>query len=226
MIKKLLSISADAKTIKGEKLGYRTAILYLQPCSEVCPWSTKGCRQGCLNTAGRGRFNSTQIARKNKTAWYMCHDKSFVQCLGIEIDSFIKSSKKKNLKPCVRLNGTSDIKWENHFGLQEHQTIRFYDYTKGFKRILWNNQKKYHLTFSATEHTKWFHIWLLKLLGKNTAVVFRKELPKKYKGIKVINGDEHDLRFLDPKGVIVGLKAKGMAKKDTTGFVKDIENGN
>ena len=36
---------------------------------------------------------------------------------------------------------------------------------------------------------------------------------------KVVNGDESDLRFLDPRNSIVGLKAKGKAKKDTTGFV-------
>jgi hypothetical protein len=54
--------------------------------------------------------------------------------------------------------------------------------------------------------------------GMNVAAVFHK-VPETYLGRTVINGDETDLRFLDPKGVIVGLKAKGKAKKDTTGFV-------
>jgi hypothetical protein len=41
----------------------------------------------------------------------------------------------------------------------------------------------------------------------------------------VFNGDESDLRFLDPQGVIVGLYAKGKAKKDTSGFVKMVQAG-
>jgi hypothetical protein len=52
----------------------------------------------------------------------------------------------------------------------------------------------------------------------NVTVVFNK-IPESYKGKPVYNADDTDLRFLDPKGVVLGLKAKGRAKKDTTGFV-------
>jgi len=45
-------------------------------------------------------------------------------------------------------------------------------------------------------------------------------MPETYEGTPVFNGDDSDLRFLDPKGVVVGLYAKGKAKKDTSGFVK------
>jgi len=50
-------------------------------------------------------------------------------------------------------------------------------------------------------------------------------MPETYNGLPVFNGDESDLRFLDPQGVIVGLYAKGKAKKDTSGFVKIVQAG-
>jgi hypothetical protein len=45
-------------------------------------------------------------------------------------------------------------------------------------------------------------------------------MPETYMGRTVFNGEDSDLRFLDPKNVVVGLYAKGKAKKDTSGFVK------
>ena len=109
--------------------------------------------------------------------------------------------------------------------------VQFYDYTKNIKRIPRNSgysdtiglyrkfPTNYHLTFSYSENTTDDKIKALISRETNVAVVFRNKLPKTWKGFEVINGDLHDLRFLDKRGVIVGISAKGKAKKDTTGFV-------
>jgi hypothetical protein len=125
-------------------------------------------------------------------------------------------------RPQCSINGTSDIPFENLsiFGktLFEHfPKVQFYDYGKSAKRVLENKIKNYHLTFSLSES----NIKIAKVVaaaGKNVAVVFHKK-PKTFWGKKVLDGDISDLRFLDKKGVIVGLSAKGRAKKDKTGFV-------
>jgi len=126
------------------------------------------------------------------------------------------------MSPVIRLNGTSDIGWERYTVIQAFETTRFYDYTKSFQRMMAFLDGKlpsnYSLTFSRSETNEAQCLEVLKR-GGNVAVVFRKELPTHWKGFPVINGDENDLRFLDPKGVVVGLKAKGKAKTDTTGFV-------
>ena len=81
----------------------------------------------------------------------------------------------------------------------------------------------YHLTFSRSEHNDSLCDMVLQM-GGNVAVVFRNQLPKTWKGFEVVNGDENDLRFLDKKGVVVGLIEKGLAKKDKTGFVQEGVN--
>ena len=228
--KPLLSINNDAKTIKGLGKGWRTAILYMRPTLKTCPYSTEGCRKGCLWTAGRGRMNSVQSARHRRTAEYFKNPGSFRTRLITEILQHSKYCFKKDLNCCVRLNGTSDLDWptvisyftDYAYVTPPYQPVRFYDYTKNFWKVVFNRQSRYYLTYSRHEHTKTWQLWLLKLLRKNSAVVFKGPMPKTYKGIRVVNGDESDLRFLDPKGVIVGLKAKGAAKKDTTGFVVHV----
>jgi hypothetical protein len=142
-----------------------------------------------------------------------------------EITNHVNNCKKKNFIPCIRLNGTSDISWENMGILQEFPTVQFYDYTKVFKRMemYCNGQlpSNYHLTYSLNEDNKELAFEVLKMKG-NISAVFRKYLPTEYKGYQVVNGDESDLRFLDKKNCIVGLIAKGDAKKDSSGFVLDV----
>jgi hypothetical protein len=122
------------------------------------------------------------------------------------------------------LNTTSDISWEIHGIFELFPAIQFYDYTKIKKRVIkyLTNQypKNYHLTFSLNETNYNDSMEILKM-GGNVAVVFRKDLPTTYKGYQVVNGDVSDLRFLDPNNSIVGLKAKGKAKTDMSGFVLD-----
>ena len=210
--KKLLSIGSDAKTIKGQKYNYSTAILYLASAKQsgfnVCPSASEQCKKDCLFWSGRGKFKTTQKARINKTKHYFLNRDFFMNQLEHEIELFIKRSKKNNVIPCVRLNGTSDISWElykykNGLNIFDNfPDLQFYDYTVVFKRMFkyMNNKlpKNYHLTFSRKEDNLLDVMQVLKN-GFNASVVFEKHLPLFYKGCSVINGDESDLRFLDDR---------------------------
>jgi len=220
-IERLLTV-ANTKTMKGEKKGYLTAILHLSPSDRsgfnVCPMASKGCRAACLNTAGRGRFDKTQAARRRKTHWYMARREEFIDQLAHEIERHHRAAWAKGLLACVRLNGTSDIPWETRApGLfREFPGVQFYDYTKVPSRPL--DIPNYHLTFSLSESNE-IHARDELSRGCNVAAVFF-ERPENFLGYPVVDGDESDLRFLDPPGVVVGLTAKGEAKSDTSGFVQ------
>ena len=222
----LLSIGADAKTVKGTKLNYLTGILYLMPASlsgvNICPKSSAGCRAACLASAGRGRFYSVTRARMVKTLAYHFDTTRFVATIKKSIKTLATKAKNKSMIPVVRLNGTSDIAWELTTDIiQSNPLIQFYDYTKISKRFQFTIPANYHLTFSLAENNENDAINVLRL-GGNVAAVFRtKSFPLNYLGFKVISGDNTDLRFLDEKGCIVALFAKGKAKTDSTGFVKD-----
>ena len=236
MIKTTLLTSGNQKILKGEKLGYITKGIHLAPANlagyEVCRWRSKGCTASCLNTAGRGQMNSVQQSRIAKTKLFFEQKMDFFNKLSKEIASTIKSSLKKEMQAVFRLNLTSDISWENEVNedgitiFDKFPETQFYDYTKSFTRMAQSLGKhnefpeNYHLTFSRSEHNDNLCQMVLEL-GGNVAVVFRNQLPKTWKGYEVINGDETDLRFLDKKGVVVGLIEKGMAKKDSTGFVQE-----
>jgi len=244
MIKTTLLTSGNQKILKGEKLGYITKGIHLAPANlsgfEVCQWRSKGCTASCLNTAGRGQMNSIQVSRINKTKLFFERKSEFLSKLAKEISSSIKSAVKKEMEAVFRLNLTSDLMWEdiqlfkgtNLF--QHFPETQFYDYTKSFKRMasflgkpfLKNEEKfpsNYHLTFSRSENND-KKCEMVLAMGGNVAVVFRNQLPKTWKGFEVVNGDDTDLRFLDKKGVVVGLIEKGLAKKDETGFVVEGVN--
>jgi len=239
---KLLGIDTNAKTKKGQKKGFRTAITYLAPSNasgvmNTCPAASKGCRAACLFTSGRGRMAPIMEARKNKTKFLFDDQEGFLNQLAKELASHIKSSARKGLTPTARLNGTSDIDWENYIypetGLNVFQTfpdLQFYDYTKRIGRMAnflrGSQPENYHLTFSYSENTS--EDTAISILGKggNVAVVYKDELPSfDFGGWEVINGDEDDLRFLDEQGVIVGLKYKQTKanEKEWNGFVRDAE---
>ena len=229
---KLLN-QGNSKTVKGEKFGFRTFGLHLSPADKsgfnVCKWASKGCKAACLDTAGRGAMSNVQKARANKTLLFFKDREKFMLELVKEIKSAIKSAEKKGLIPCFRLNLTSDLPWESikHEGqtvLDMFPEVQFYDYTKGFDRMMKSLQdsswpKNYHLTFSRSEASKDDTLKHVLSLGGNVAVVFRNNLPSHYLGAKVVDGDESDLRFKDDSGKIVGLVEKGLAKKDSSGFV-------
>ena len=225
---KLLSLSTDAKTIKGEKIGVLTGILYLAPANvsgyEVCPRRSKGCTDACLYTAGRGVFKSVKNARIKKTKLFFENRDVFLDLLYKDIKALIKKADKNNMTPAVRLNGTSDIEWTRFKIMKDFPDVQFYDYTKGFARITHVvPYLNYHLTYSLSKpmFQKAEMVYTIRN-GVNVAVVFNKKLPSKWWGYQVIDGDISDHRFLDPRGVIVGLRAKGRAKDMNSHFVVQV----
>jgi hypothetical protein len=221
---KLLT-TKNHKIVKGEKLGYLTGILHLAPGSisgyEVCPKRSSGCTHSCLFMSGMGVFSTVQAARIKKTKEFFENRTVFLEQLKKDIEALKKKADKLQMKTAVRLNGTSDIEWTRFGIMEEFPDIQFYDYTKVPNRLTKANPSNYYLTFSLSENNLTESMAMLKL-GWNVAAVFRNDIPSEWNGYQVINGDESDVRFLDPQGVVVGLKAKGKAKKDKTGFVIDL----
>ena len=221
---KLLS-TANTKIKKGEKYGWTTFGLSFAPANlsgkQLCPHRSAGCEFSCLNTAGMGVFSNVQEARIAKTKYFIDERLVFISQLKRELVAAEKHAKKIGMKIAVRLNVLSDLPWYNIIEMSDYPNIQFYDYTPNLERMIQFLQKKlpknYHLTFSRKENNQ-NKVELISSMGGNVAVVFDK-LPKTYLGKKVVDGDESDLRFLDEKNVIVGLKAKGKGKKDNSGFV-------
>ena len=221
---KLLTRS-NTKTIKGEARGFITFILHLSPGNksgyEVCGGRSKECFAHCLDEAGMGKFKSVQDARIRKTRWFFEDRKSFMVALVKDVSAAIRYARTRGLTLVIRLNGTSDIPWETiRCGafkniMERYPFLTFYDYTKlaGRKKLPSN----YHLTFSASEENT-LEVRQAMADGMSVAAVF-DHVPASYAGFPVINGDEDDLRFLDPPGSVIGLKAKGPAKNHTTTFV-------
>jgi hypothetical protein len=235
---KLLS-TGNPKVLKGLSQGYNTYILHLAPADlsgyNTCPKATAGCKAACLNTAGRGGMfkkgettNAIQKARIRKTKMFYEQRQDFMLTLKKDIELAIKQSKKLGLIPVIRLNGTSDLSWEKYDMIPGQNVfecfpdIQFYDYTKILGRKV-KGIANYNLTFSAADGND-ADVYSAIAQGYNVATVFgikkTDPMPESYNGLPVSNGEESDLRFLDPKGVVVGLYAKGKAKKDTSGFVK------
>lgn len=224
----------NQKTAKGAKLGILTLILHLAPARSsgynVCPMASPGCIDACLNTAGRGRFERTQNGRIHKTKMFFEGRTAFMDMLVKDIRAGIRKAAREGVSLAIRLNGTSDIRWETvpvwDDGVKYDNImtlfpdVTFYDYTKiPNRRGLPDN---YSLTFSRSE-TNEGQIPTAFDSGMNVAVVFSgKKLPMVWNGRPVISGDDTDVRFMDPKGHIVGLLAKGDGKKDTSGFVVQV----
>ena len=242
----LLTIDGNPKVMKGEKLGYYTAILHLAPHKlsgfNVCASATVGCIASCLNTAGRGGigidangYNAIQVARIRRTRYFKRDRIGFMDMLKREIDLHIRRAERKGMIPAFRLNGTSDLPWENlpfhgHANVfAAYPDVQFYDYTKipVSRRNL--EIPNYHLTFSLAESNHADAIDALNA-GLNVAAVVRvrksQPIPSPYnfggRYRKVIDGDASDVRFADSAGTVIGLRAKGRAKRDTTGFVIDL----
>ena len=276
-----LLTTGNPKVAKGLSDGVLTSILHLAPSKlsgyNVCPMASQGCASACLNTAGRGGMvkigestNDIQRSRIRKTEYFFKNRSAFMRDLVKDIESAVRIADKHNLVPAFRLNGTSDIRWENiavnnaDNVMALFPNVQFYDYTKLPNRR--DIPANYHLTFSRAENNEHYSPSVLAS-GMNVAVVFRKggakvkkvytlaeQLANKLKreqsllkrnpnraqkayaprkvdlswvpatvyGAPTFNGDASDLRFRDPKGVIVALLAKGNAKYDTSGFVFDV----
>lgn len=224
-------LSVNTKLNKGLSLGIKTLGIHFAPHKlsgkNVCPSASKGCVQSCLFTSGMGVYRTVKDARIKKTQYFLNDRNKFMFELKKEIETQIRRAKKNNMIPAFRLNLTSDIAWESikleGKNIMEHfPDVQFYDYVKNPKRmlnfLLGKFPKNYHLTFSRSESND-EHCQMVMKLGGNVAMVFEYKLPETYTGLPIVNGDDNDCRFLDPKGVIVGLKVKGAGKKDESGFV-------
>ena len=229
---KLLS-TANPKIQKGTKLGYLSFILHLAPADlsgrETCPKRTAGCTAACLNTAGRGGMfkkgentNMIQKARIRKTQYFFDNREQFMFELYHDIIKAKKFADKQGLIPVFRLNGTSDLSWEKYTVgttdmnlFQLFPTVQFYDYTKVLGRKV-SQYPNYHLTFSKADGND-ADVAEALMQGMSVVAVYDK-IPE-----GVPSADETDLRFLDPKGIMLGLKAKGRAKKDYSGFVIRVQ---
>jgi hypothetical protein len=235
--------TASTKTVKGEKLGFYTAILYLRPANEsglfnangICPFASAGCKATCLETAGRGVFSAVRNGRQRKTEYFAADRGAFIAELHRDIERHERAAKRRGLIPVVRLNGTSDIAWHKIAPalFTAHPTVQFYDYTKSPNAVasLATLPANYHVTFSRSE-TNSADVAVALMRGMNVAVVVDNKLtfadavaliqslPEFRNAERFVNGDDHDLRFLDGyQSAVVILTAKGKAKKDTSGFV-------
>ena len=218
---------------KSGKFKYLSEILHLAPSNiggvNICANASPVCIDLCLNTSGRGQMNVVQKSRLNKKYYFLADRQKFLNHLDREIKLSYERAKRKKLKYTVRLNGTSDLpferyKLENGLNLMENiPDVQFIDYTKISNRLDKKNKipKNYSLTYSQAENNLENVKKILKT-KYNIATVFRNKLPKKWMGRRVIDGDVSDLRHLDPKKVVVGLRAKGKAIKNFNGFVQDV----
>ena len=233
MPKTLLTVDTNAKTVKGQRYGFMTGILYMAPSDQsghqFCPMAKlAGCEKGCLNTAGRGAMSSVQRARLNKAYFYIEQRDAFMAMLDADIARLVRKAARAGMVPLVRLNGTSDIRWEgvrdangkNVF--ERWPDVQFYDYTKIANRH--GIPANYDLTFSWSGHGA-FPAYAQRAInaGMRVAVVFRDKgtIPAEFMGMRTVDGDDSDIRHLDPQGVVVALYAKGQAKRDASGFVVD-----
>lgn len=203
---------SNAKTAKNDT---KTFYLSLQPATlnskreNLCKFSTKECRSQCLQYAGRQGFSNVVESRSRKTEYFINHRNEFIVKLWNELVDL----NRQNEKIAIRLNLLSDINWNDEFkktgrNIASLSNIIFYDYTKDHLKIVSNNLKNYHLTYSFSGYNWNWCEKFLKEKKANVAVVFKNSIPLHYKGFKVINGDENDERFLNEKGVIIGLKYK------------------
>lgn len=219
--------NSNPKVLKNMKQGVMTSPLHLAPANlsgfNVCAGSSPGCVSACLHTAGNPVYMVNKAkARINKTRLYFEQREAFLCLLFEDIFWLSLRANKAGLDCGIRLNATSDIPWER-VKFKGESVIEYcnrlgvtpYDYTKIKKRAI---DPQYNLTFSRTESNDLDCVEVLKA-GGNVAVVFAKGLPASWQGFPVINGDESDWRPGDERGVVVGLKAKGKARNDTSGFV-------
>lgn len=229
----LTSGDSNTKLLKSQQSGlpFHTLGLSLSPHNvsgfQTCASASKGCAAACLNTAGLGGvFSSIQRARIAKTQRFFTEREAFLSDLMHDIERGARKAESLGKRLAIRLNVFSDIQWERFCPrlFDAFPEVQFYDYTKHALRMLrfcdGMLPRNYHLTFSRSEDN-WQRCVEVLMRGGNVAAVFDKHLPARYRTFIVIDGDLTDLRFLESSrnGVIVGLKAKGKARGDDSGFV-------
>lgn len=233
------------KLVKGEKFNWLSAVLYMTPATfsgwNMCPMASAGCIATCLNTAGRGGMarrdatplanglpdNTVQAARLERTRRFMTDRAAFLADIAEDCRTLVRVARRRGMRAAFRFNGTSDVAaarlpiWSELRSEIEAEQLTVYDYTK-VPTYLDKAPPWYHLALSRSERNA-SAVEAALASGNRVAVVFRSTPPKRWQGWPVVNGDEHDLIFLHRGPVVLGLKAKGRAKRDTTGFVVDLE---
>jgi hypothetical protein len=217
-------LSSSKKTEKCLSVAVLARVLFFTP-GVFCYKATLACLAACLgHSSGHMQMPTHALARDRRTALYLQSRQMFLQMLMLELTLLEHNARRLGLAAAARLNGSSDLAWELlHSDIfRRFPKIRFFDYTKipaRMNRFLQGADwpANYHLTFSAHAHN---HPEARRVLehGGTVAVVFWPQIPQSFWGFPVINGDEHDARFLDPAGTIVGLTAKGQARFDLSGF--------
>jgi hypothetical protein len=234
-------IATSYKIAKSLKYGIATYILYLAPHKSAgktatgqqintCAKATQWCIDGCLNTSGQARLGDhVGSARIKRTQLFYNDRQYFMDWLIAEINTAQKKAERQGNDFSIRLNGTSDLSPEifkvNGKNLLElYPNVQFYDYTKVANRAdILTKYPNYHLTFSFSGDN-WNDCETYLNKGGNVAVVFNLkkgvDLPKTYKGYKVIDADLHDYRPIDGKGVIAGLRWKEIKDRKSNAAIK------
>jgi len=227
----MLRLDGNAKTVKGRKKGFVTAILYMAPANlsgeNLCALAyVARCDAACLFTAGRGAMSSVMFSRLRKALFWQQYREEAIEMIARDIRKARAYAEKKGFELIVRLNGTTDIRWENYFIIQSFPDVQFYDYTKIANRR--NIPANYDLTFSYSGVEAYKpHVNKAVEFGSRIAVVFRsREVvermlanDERFLDLPVVDGDDTDIRHLDPQACVVALYAKGKGKLDRTGFV-------
>ena len=226
----------NPKAAKAKDFGWLNAIHYMAPhklagVGNLCPDASNTCPLLCLGQySGAAIYYPSVIqSRIDKARRFMKDRAAYMRDMKNAIRAAYRKAQRESLLLCVRPNGSTDIPFEGVKAgdslslIAAFPSIQFTDYTKSFKRALAHARGQfpdnYHLTFSRSETNEPQCLEILRA-GGNVAIVFGNGLPDTWNGFPVINGDLHDLRHLDPKGVVVGLSPKGpKAKRDMSGFV-------
>lgn len=209
---------------KTGKNAIPTYVLHLAPSTassvNTCMFSTAGCSAACLNTAGRGRFDSVQKGRISKTEFLAENPNAFIRILHAEI---VAAVRRHDGQALFRLNGTSDLRWERIVpAIFEIPGADFYDYTKWPRRD--GTPDNYAIAYSASERDSDADlIERSKSFGHIAVVVdvparTKGELPETFLGLPACDGDQHD--DWREREVMVLLRMKGDALDDDTGFVR------
>jgi len=100
--------------------------------ASLCPRSTPACRAHCLVHSGMGMAHRTLRARHERTRRFLDDRKAFLRDLERDIDRHARHAEERKLKPCVRLNATSDVNWFKTapWLFWNFPHVQFYDYTK------------------------------------------------------------------------------------------------
>lgn len=215
-----LLTAANTKTIKGEKAGYFSAILYLAPHTlgggaTLCPHSTEDCRTMCLAGAGMSGLPLQLQAKLNRTRLFNEDRPAFLATLARDIEKLKRIALAEGLKPVLRLNGTSDIMWERVFPDWEQLGLQRMDYTKiPLEHRKPDRDPTYHLTYSYMGLQDAERAIRYLDAGCSVAAVVPETVKDELLSCvnhrwPLVDGDAHDLRFLDPPGSLVLLKPKG-----------------